>query len=172
MVDYCGQDAIYLIDTSAEEGLPVVGHAIVYIQDSEGNWYMTDYSGSEKSAASIRFMSVSNEEVGQIVRGEAGGNIQYVYISGDFSQSVTEASRRAGTDFSGYNLIYNNCADYAQLILSKGSFDNQFDYLAVSGTGSPIPADLLRSIYEVRFMGFFLGGVDDVVEGLWKTLFK
>jgi hypothetical protein len=174
MVDYHGHDAIYVVDTSAEQGLPVVGHAIVYIQDSAGNWYMTEYSGvfPDKTTARIRFVSASTEEVEKIIQGEAGKNIQYMYISGDFSESVAIAQTYMGTDFSGYNLLFNNCADYAQMVLLEGSFDDRFERLAISTTGSPIPVDLLRSIAEAKMFSAIWGGITDGIERLWEAVTK
>ena len=45
--DKAGTDAI-LINDFGEEGMPVVGHARLFIQDEAGNWYFTEFAGRNK----------------------------------------------------------------------------------------------------------------------------
>ena len=144
MIDIDGRDAIYVVDTSADEGLPVVGHAIVYIQDDDGNWYKSEYAGTfpDKSTAHVRTMLVSAEDINKILNGDAGNNIFYVYISGDFSNSLDKALSYTGTNFSGYNLFFNNCLHYAKEILFEGSFDSSLMRMTLFGNNNPIPMKL------------------------------
>ena len=122
MSDCLGKDAIYVVEyVWGEDGLPIVGHASLYIQDADGNWYFTEYGGPRKSEASVRFRSASNDPYLQkMLTGEPISGKEYVYISGDFSKSVVIAEKYRGSDYGGYWLPTNNCTDYVHEVFSGG----------------------------------------------------
>ena len=60
--DYTGEDAIYVAVTDLN-GLPVVGHAVLFIQDANGKWYMTEYAGENKNDASVQISPASDEMI-------------------------------------------------------------------------------------------------------------
>jgi RHS repeat-associated protein len=172
MADYQGQDAIYVVDTSPDDGIPVVGHAILYIQDEEDNWFMTDYSGvfPDKKTARIRYIPVSEEEINRILDGNNGEYIQYAYISGDFTKSADAAKVYSGTDYSGYNLAFNNCMHYAQQMLLKGTFDNYLEYMAVNCYAGPVPQNLMKSITGAQIISKTWRGVVDGAKKIWECM--
>ena len=111
MADWSGTDAIYISKTSGDESLPVVGHAIVYIQDSNGNWYVTQYIGDSKKNAKIKTNLANAEQlevIEQIINGEEIPGVRYTYIEGDFSKSVEFANEVNGSNYGRYNLFVNN----------------------------------------------------------------
>ena len=60
--DFGGEDAIYVVDYGINQGLPVVGHAYVYLQDSAGKWYLTQFAGQfpDKTTAKIVCWEIEN----------------------------------------------------------------------------------------------------------------
>ena len=62
MADHDGEDAVYVV-TTGTDGIPVVGHAILFLQDSEGNWYKTHYTGTKKKNAKVHTYKVSESDM-------------------------------------------------------------------------------------------------------------
>ena len=156
MIDTNGEDAIYVVDFGPY-GLPLVGHGYVYIQDEEGNWYKTEFSGQfpHKRTARILFdevTSVGQEEIDAMIRGEHIQDKVYVYISGDFDESVAYAKKWDKTNYNGYNLIDNNCMDYCQDVLLQGEFDNRREYQAMASYQKPVPSLLYIKIVNAKYL--------------------
>lgn len=120
MADYNGEDAIYVVILD-DDGIPVVGHAMLYIQDADGNWYLTEFAGDRKPDANISLTSTS---VMEMVKYLLSGHKKWVYIKGDFSASYELAKQHNGTNYGGYLLNKNNCLHYAKEILLAGSPDS------------------------------------------------
>ena len=122
MADFNGEDAIYVLVLSKEaEGLPVVGHARLYIQDADGNWYRTEYTGPSKSDAEVMLEYRTEEAMLEEINTRG---VKVNYISGDFSASYELAKQYNGTDYGGYSLFRNNCLHYAKEILQAGATDS------------------------------------------------
>ena len=142
MFDFSGYDAIYISKTSGAESLPIVGHAIVFIQDSNGTWYVTQYIGPSKKDAKIETRLAGENDLAiieKICNKENISGLQYTYIEGDFSKSVTLALDYDGSDYGGYFLPTNNCLHYVKEILSAGTFDDQDAQIYVSASLDIIP---------------------------------
>ena len=150
MMDYTGEDAIYVVDYDTDTyGLPVVGHAYVYIQDAVGNWYKTEFTGpkDDPSQAIISCEKVTNtEEITQMLNGEKIKKKNYVYLQGDFSESVDYAKECDGTDYGGYCFFRNNCAHYAQDVLKKGDYRYSNDRRRVRSYMGIIPGEFYNYI--------------------------
>ena len=125
-VDYSGEDAIFYWAST----LPIVGHAAVFIETSEG-WYLIQYapeSGWKPLDATIliEYIGSYNEVLDRINSRE---DSKYIYMCGDFGKSYSTACRYSETPNSNgydkkYNLLNNNCLHLVLDLLSKGSFDN------------------------------------------------
>ena len=118
-VDHTGTDAIYV---STTEILPVVGHALVYIQDEQGQWYKTQFEGDFDD---VRGAKVTTELVNycDIVGHLSREKVNFVYLEGDYSRGAEKAKQYAmmNIKYNGkYRITQNNCTDYAQDILSYG----------------------------------------------------
>lgn len=116
-VDYTGKDAVYVVDRNKLKG---VGHAVVFVQDEEGNWYMTQFAGpwDDWKAATVKTKFVEYNEMVSFLKQD---NLDYVYLEGDFSEGAREAKDYHLKKFNNqYNPIGNNCTDYSQYILSMG----------------------------------------------------
>ena len=118
-VDHTGTDAIYV---STTEKLPVVGHALVYIQDEQGQWYKTQFAGDFDDVRSAR---VTTEPVSyrDIVGHLKRKKVNFVYLEGDYSRGAEKAKQYAKLNIQynrKYDVLYNNCTDYARDILSYG----------------------------------------------------
>ncbi len=149
-------DAFYVASTDWDEsGLPLVGHALLYLKDtkmdndpSNDSWIITQYTGKfpDKTTATIRTRTISADEIIQalsvgvkekqitipckptISNGfkfsktiNYKEGVYYVPIQGDFFESIDLAWEYDGQNYGGYDLINNNCLDYAQEILKKGT---------------------------------------------------
>ena len=128
MADYLGADAIYVV-TTGEDGLPLVGHALLYVQNADGSWYMTHFTGpkDDPTKARIELSYVSLENINAYL---ASDGVNHIYISGDFSASYELAKRYDGTDYGGYCLLTNNCLHYVKELLRKGTPNSMLYSLA------------------------------------------
>ena len=121
LADYTGEDAIYVVILSfGKGGLPVVGHAMLYVQDADGNWYATEYTGplSDPASAKIAIYPRSMEEIKEEL---SAAKVYYQYIAGDFSASYELALSYEGTNYGGYRVTKNNCLHYVKELLRAGS---------------------------------------------------
>ena len=150
LADYTGEDAIYVAVTDLN-GLPVVGHAVLFIQDANGKWYMTEYAGKNKNDASVQISPASDE---MILKTIVSNKKNWVYIPGDFSASYELAQQYCGTNYGGYNLLVNNCLHYVREILRAGTPDS-FLYTLAFECSTIIPVRFcknLKSFQKVKIM--------------------
>ena len=142
MYDSSGTDAIYITRTSDYESLPIVGHAIVFIQDADGTWYVTQYIGPSKKEAKVS-TELANarelEEIERIMNNDSISGLQYTYIKGDFSDSVDLAVEYDDSNYGGYCLFANNCLNYAKEILAEGKFDDPIAQVYAVSSSSIVP---------------------------------
>ena len=117
MSDHDGEDAVYVV-TTGRDGIPVVGHAILFLQDSEGNWYKTHYTGTKKKNAKVYTYKVSESDMQSYFLSK---HVEHIYISGDFSDSYELAQSYNGSNYGGYNLFSNNCLHYVKELLKNGA---------------------------------------------------
>ena len=136
MVDLEGTDAFYVTQTSGDNSLPIAGHALLYIQDEDGTWYVTEFTGNSKSNARVYVYPADQEIVEAMLKGTPQIGKQYTLIKGDFSGSLELAQyyEENNPQYDGYSLLKNNCLHYVKEILCEGDFDNagQKDYLSNS----------------------------------------
>ena len=145
-VDYAGNDAI-LITAYAKNGLPIVGHTAIAIQDEYGIWYIVEYSGSSKADAKVSVTQVpSDQTVCDFIKSlygsyseedinnktginkfkailsnifHAGMPYETLYLSGEYYGSLDLATKDIDNNSKGYNLIFNNCVQYINKILKS-----------------------------------------------------
>jgi hypothetical protein len=143
MADSNGNDAIYVVDTEWNRGLPVFGHAILYFQDEEGTWYMTDFAGQfpDPSTARIRLENASEEVISAMTNGESIDGIEYTYIQGDFSACLDYAEQNKDTDYGGYSLFKNNCLHYVKDLLRHGAYNKSIVQLYATFSSTIIPSN-------------------------------
>ena len=55
-------DAIYIVDYG-KYGLPVVGHAFLYLKNNENKWFLTEFAGDYPWNAEISTFKVSQESI-------------------------------------------------------------------------------------------------------------
>ena len=109
--DPTGHDAIYVVSYYHKHGgLWIVGHAALYYQDQNGNWWLTEYAGDKKQNATVRkyYIGSYNDIILEI---EQEG-YSFVYLVGDYSSIDNFVSLHVGTNYGGYNLFTNNCLTY------------------------------------------------------------
>ena len=128
--DSCGYDAILINDFNKDSGMIIVGHARLFIQDDDGVWYFTEFAGEGISDAKVSCYRADEDRdinalLQSVLNNQKIEEKSYLYISGDFSESVKYAQEKAGTNNGGYDPIMNNCAHYARDTLSKGKADGK-----------------------------------------------
>lgn len=69
MEDSKGIDAIYVTDYIIGRGLPIVGHAYLFVQDSNRVWYKTEYGGDSVETATI-WVYTDNTTVEKMLKGK------------------------------------------------------------------------------------------------------
>ena len=124
--DPTGHDAIVVV----EQGLPILGHIVVYIQDENGVWHKTEYTGdgmvlhnrlnngSKLGDKGFNNISEVYTDIGNFSHGAT-----HTYIVGDFTESVGLAldTYKSETSFGTYNLLFNSCQTYALGVLREGT---------------------------------------------------
>ena len=124
MADYNGMDAIYVVEYNwFEGGLPIVGHAYLYMQNANGIWYFTEYTGTLPWNAKVYFSKANMSTINKMLNGDSIKDTDYIYIVGDFSNSYKTALDVSinNPNYGGYNLLNNNCSHYVQDLLAKGN---------------------------------------------------
>ena len=147
MADYNGEDAIYVV-TTGEEGLPIVGHAILFIQDADGNWYKTHFTGPSKADARVCTEPISEQKMWKFL---SSAGVSYIYISGDFTGSYELAQQYSGTNYEGYDLFTNNCLHYVKELLRAGS-TKYISYHAFFNSRCIIPTQFYRALPKLRIV--------------------
>ena len=148
MADHDGEDAVYVV-TTGTDGIPVVGHAILFLQDSEGNWYKTHYTGTKKKNAKVHTYKVSESDMQSYFLSK---NVKHIYISGDFSDSYELAQSYNGSNYGGYNLFSNNCLHYVKELLKAGSPEKPWFNLAINGREIR-PMSFYKSLVRAQSIG-------------------
>ena len=107
-------------------GLFVVGHTQLYLYNAaDGTWYCTEYTGPwktiiDKTLATVRWYPCDAPVLTDFDNNE---KIDYVVLDGNFNESAAYAQQMAGNSLGGYDLLYNNCCDYTDDLLSKANID-------------------------------------------------
>ena len=143
LVDFSGTDAI-LITAYGYNGLPIVGHTALAIQDETGFWYIIEYGGGGKSDAAVSITRVGYADIygaiGERYRAfkESEADDPRYFLSnlfhsnspytttvlpGDYSGSLMQALSQENDKLGGYNLLFNNCVQYISKLLKNENND-------------------------------------------------
>ena len=156
--------AFFVVDYT-EYGLPIVGHARLYIMDINQKWWMTEFTGDgfDKSSARVTTKKVSlkqiNDDINQGVLTTIFNSkeikihgTEYAYISGDFTVSLQLAIKYNNEqNYPRYNLLTNNCLHYIQLILSKGIYNTEKEQKFFASSNEIVPERYLKQLRKVIF---------------------
>jgi hypothetical protein len=171
MADYDGMDAIIVVTTTLKDGgLPVVGHVAVYLQDSDGNWYITEYTGNiyDPRNATVQCDPAKMDDVQKMLDQENIDGKEYVYIKGNFNESVEYAKSVDDTKYGGYDPVFNNCAHYVQNVMRRGSFENEL-VRAKTTIHKTIPITYLNDIIATVETVKIRNDIADTVKSIWNT---
>ena len=128
MIDYFGNDAIWLQDRNAVMGF---GHTGLLIQNAQGEWFHFYWGangsglfGKKKSNAIKNAISnlkdISIQSINNSVRTIYSGKYEnYIYFSGNFTKSLVYVDKLNNVN---YNLLTNNCVQVSIDVLLKGTF--------------------------------------------------
>ena len=115
-IDQNGHDAIYVVNFG-REGLPIVGHALLFYQDISGVWYKTEFAGGKKSDAILHndpafTYECSNPKYEEVLATLKSDSYKATILTGDFSV-VAEffILNQKNYDYK-YNLFTKNCLTY------------------------------------------------------------
>ena len=112
-----GTNAIYVVDYTWKDGLPVVGHAILYFE-CNGVWYRTQYSGSVKEWLFGNDTGWLNcDEIGSfddmlLELSMSNRKKECYYISGNFEKCMKYFNDSKELYKDAYKLWRNNCLHY------------------------------------------------------------
>ena len=130
---YCGNDPVNKFDPTGcdaiyvtmflfmDGGIWVVGHARLYYQDENGEWWYTEYGGGSPDTAHIRNVKI-NKTTEQLRKDLRRKMFDVVFLEGDYSYIKSYAEEYQDKDYKqGYNLLKNNCLKYVvDALNSKG----------------------------------------------------
>ena len=135
-VDSNGMDAVMVtMFALGKGGLPIVGHTALFVQDLNGDWYFTQFTGGPVKEGILKFSVSAHIETVDVpqentfeefLTNEGYSGYKLLYLNGDYSNSLTLAEHYAKSenkDYGGYNLFTNNCAHYIEEILRAGQND-------------------------------------------------
>ena len=114
-----GTNAIYVVDYTWKDGLPVVGHARLYYQGPGGEWYYTEYYGKIFEYIFDKTGYIANKYVGSfenvlIQLSSINMLADCYYISGGYIENYEKLNLLFNDKYSKkYSLFKNNCLHYA-----------------------------------------------------------
>ena len=162
MIDSYGTDAILIADYD-DKGLKVFGHSVLLIEDEDGVWWITEFTGSDKSNASVRCRKMEQSDWDRFEEPTGfwnaikrafnfAGNDQ-VYLEGDYTASLDLAiSYRDNGDYGNYNLFTNNCNHYVKELLRAGDSDSLLITVQHAVSLNIVPTTFVRNTARVKFV--------------------
>jgi hypothetical protein len=173
MGDPDGTDAIYVLCYGGDAGgIPVVGHSLLLLQDANGKWWGTEYTGSKPSNARVQTFEMTEYDWKRVkipVNKTLTKGASTALIKGDFTKSLKLAQTYKKLDDDrekngqslktsrfgggvGYWVLGNNCLHYVLIIMNAatGIPKPVMDYLARTNLSTTIPsvfyAELLAAL--------------------------
>ena len=180
LVDYSGTDAV-LVTIFGKGGLPIVGHSALFIQDSEGNWYFTQFTGYIDWSASTwknPFPVVSYIETIPLEKDQSFEdflsekeytNYKLFEFSGDYSNSVNKAIDyvKDYTKYNGkYSLLFNNCGDYVEELL-LGMLNNDPILTTIRSCLPSVPNILYAATIITNSVVELVGTISSWFDSIW-----
>ena len=157
LVDYEGNDAKLILDFD-DEGLIVVGHMALIVQDYGGKWHLIEFTGSSKKNAKV-YIESGEGRFGKkqgfwksILSIVGLGGWRTLYIKGDFTKSLEYARKYENTDYGGYNLIFNNCLHFVRNALRQGKSKNSLLQLYFMFSSTIVPRVFFNNALIVSSM--------------------
>ena len=159
--------AIYVTDYSSY-GLPIVGHARLYIEDNYGKWWLTEFTGTGKSDAKVYCYTVDFDEIlndlnKKVIALKLGSinmkltGTEFCVFKGDFSQSLIEAKKyKKEQNYPNYRFFTNNCLAYIQTILSYAKSDEYSIQWLFDHPSTIVPTVFNKQIIAMRFLEQFV----------------
>ena len=139
-----GTDAVLITDYEwGDGGLPFFGHSLLIIEDENGIWWLTEFTGpiNDKTKARVRIEKIGNyEDVEKYYRFQKKGPFDNflrkyklsgedkVYLNGDYTASLKKDQSLNYSNFGGYNLLTNNCLHYVKNLLVASESFNLSDF--------------------------------------------
>ncbi|MCB9498425.1 MAG: RHS repeat-associated core domain-containing protein [Bacillales bacterium] len=110
-----GNDAILITDYNFDSGLPVFGHAVLLIQDADGIWYITEFTGDKVSNARVYCRQMTDTDWARF-ENQTGSwwdtiknllglqGCDKTYLTGDYTDSLALAlAYSASQSYDKYN---------------------------------------------------------------------
>jgi len=134
LFDPAGTDAYYVVDyNTMVSGIMIVGHSRLLLQDAEGVWWMTEFTGSNKKNARVTTRPATPDDWARakapLIRTRIGsinlytGGASNVLLKGDFTEGLELAKKYASgeKDVGKYTVLINNCLHYVlDIMLASG----------------------------------------------------
>ena len=116
--------------------------------DGEMEWYRVEFNGQgyDKDTARIKITPYRN--TGKLNEMKADRlndeSINYLYIKGDFTDSMEYARSYENSDYGGYCALCNNCVHFAQNTLKEGNFEKDILSDYVQNFSGRIPSQFCK----------------------------
>ena len=132
-----GTDAIYVVDYKFKRGLPVVGHAILYYQDEQGNWRKTEFRKIDNFKAGVVDEPLEGDTKRVLETLKKDNKYQYTYLYGDYFKAKEYFDTYKSLYSYNYDLTQNNCLHYINNVLNYVYYGN--DIIRYKYANSIIP---------------------------------
>lgn len=172
LYDKYGTDAKLILDFD-EEGLIIFGHIALIVQDSSKKWHLIEYTGSKKSNAKV-YIESGEGRFGKklsfkkrLLSVVGLGGWRTLYIKGDFTKSLEYAKKYVGTNYGGYNLIFNNCLHFVKNALRQGTCSNALLQLYFKTSLSIVPRIFFDNAFIVSNMKFTILNKNKILRGYY-----
>jgi RHS repeat-associated protein len=128
MVDPSGFDAVVIVTFDSDHGGPryfkEVGHIMLLIQDQDGVWWITEFTGSKPRNAKVTTKKLEDYIYHSFYENKEnwGKYFTRIRLSGDYTASLDLARSYADNqNYPKYNLFTNNCLHYVKTIMKASS---------------------------------------------------
>lgn len=124
--------AIYIANTTIDEGLLIVGHTELYLWSEQNQkWYFTEFDTTggnsideKKQNAHVRFIRKSGSSFYTPLAFDFSKGKMYVMLDGDFTKSAEVAYNLSHNQtFGKYDFLFHNCSDYTDLLLKYAKLE-------------------------------------------------
>ena len=119
--DESGNDAIYAINLKM---LRIFGHAVLFYQDDEGYWYITDYARYGTYKEKVLNEYIGNEDALKKYIKDRNYTVKK-RLDGDYSNAYSYAIIFHNKVYMKYHWSRNNCLHYVHQVLNFAKYGSE-----------------------------------------------
>ncbi|MCK9601693.1 MAG: hypothetical protein M0R06_21805 [Sphaerochaeta sp.] len=161
MVDPNGFDAVVIVTFDSDHGGPryfkEVGHIMLLIQDQDGVWWITEFTGSKPRNAKVTTKKLEDYIYHSFYENKENWGVYFtrIRLSGDYTASLDLSRSYADNqNYPRYLLLTNNCLHYVKTIMRASSCSYANINAFVNGSRTIIPATFGRQMEKLMYDNF------------------